>query len=113
MARGQKALDAGTPVLMTRLTILPEAEEDTRRSLVWYKMCSAIAAADFMKALEVGYARIRSAPRANPAVRGKTRSLRLDRFPFRIYYEASAEEILILRVFHLKRDQRTRFKKRR
>ena len=113
MARSEEAFDAGTPVLMFRLTILPEAEEDTRRSVLWYKMRSSMAGANFVKALEAGYALIQAAPRSYPVVRGRTRSVRLEKFPFRVYYETVADEILVLRVFHLKRDDRVRSKKRR
>lgn len=98
---------------MRRFTILPEAAEDTRRSVLWYKMRSVPAGENFLKALGDGYMRIQASPNSYPLVRGRTRSLPLVRFPFRIYYEVTEDEILVLRVFHLKRDRKTLFKRRR
>ena len=92
-----------------RLVITQEAETDIRASLIWYKLRSPLAAARFLVALDECYSAIRRSPISFQIERGRIRQVPVRRFPFKIYFEVVDGTILILRVYHLKHDERKRF----
>lgn len=111
MGHGKAPATAGPSVVTFRLIILQQAELDTRASLLWYRARSTVAAGNFLKELTACYESILAGPEQHRRLRGRIREARLARFPFKIYFEVVTEEILVLRVYHLKRSPRKRFAK--
>ena len=95
-----------------KLTIVAQAEQDIHSSFGWYRLRDIRASLGFLAAVDECTLRIAAAPMSFPQVGGGKRSVRLDRFPFRIYYEVEGPEVLILRVHHMKRRTPRHFPKR-
>ena len=92
---------------MTREVVLrPEAGDDIREGRRWYESQSAGLGAEYLRSVERCVARIERSPDLYPIVDEATRRARLRRFPFAIYYEVEDEQIVILAVWHYRRDPR-------
>jgi plasmid stabilization system protein ParE len=82
------------------------ARDDVREARRWYEAQRAGLGAAFVESLEVCVAQIERSPELWPRVDGETRRGRLRRFPYVLYYELHRDDILILAVWHGRRDPR-------
>lgn len=90
---------------MSRQTIFRRvAREDVRAARRWYEGRLAGLGAAFLRSLEVCIAQIERTPEIWPCVDGGTRRGRLRRFPYVVYYEVQGDDILVLAVWHGRRD---------
>jgi plasmid stabilization system protein ParE len=80
------------------------ARDDVREIRRWYEEQRPGLGAAFIQSLEVCVAQIERTPEIWPRVDGDTRRGRLRRFPYVLYYELHGDDILILAVWHSRRD---------
>ena len=80
------------------------ARDDVRSARRWYEERRAGLGAAFVQSLEVFIAQIERNPEIWPCVDGETRRGQLRRFPYVVYYELHEDDILVLAVWHGRRD---------
>jgi len=80
------------------------ARDDVRSARRWYEARRPGLGAAFLQSLEVCVAQIERTPEIWPHVDGGTRRGRLRRFPYVVYYELHGDDILVLAVWHGRRD---------
>lgn len=82
----------------------PEADIELHEALKWYAGQKLRLDTEFMRCIDEAVSRIQRNPEMFPiALRGARKAI-VKRFPYIIYYEIGAGEIMILAVFHTKRD---------
>jgi plasmid stabilization system protein ParE len=95
-----------------RLRLTPEAEFDLDEAHLWYHRQSPRLAATFLATVNASIASIQRHPEAYALVDRTTRRALVRRFPYTIFYEAEATEIVVYAIFHGARDPRA-WKRRR
>lgn len=83
-----------------RLEIHPEALEEMKSAVRWYRERSANAASSFVEQVDEAIALIVQSPDRWPAGRNGTRKFVLHRFPFAVIYRGDAAAIQVLAVAH-------------
>jgi plasmid stabilization system protein ParE len=81
----------------------PEAREDFRDAMHWYRSRSVIASAEFRRTVSDAIRHISQAPHRWPQYLHGTRRLVLDRFPFSVIYLNDPDLVTIIAVAHSKR----------
>jgi len=87
-----------------RIVIRPEAEGDLEEAYRWYEEQVPGLGSDFLLCFEEGLAKIERLPQGYPAVRKDIRRLLIRRFPYGIFYLLVEDSIIVLGVFHARRD---------
>lgn len=88
---------------MKAIEFHPGAQADYDESLDWYAARSALAARTFADAVDKSLRRIQRNPEQFPAVDGLHRETTLRRFPFRIVFRLTDEQVVIVALAHAKR----------
>ena len=84
---------------MTRSVVFrPQAEDEVLEVERWYEARREGLGSEFGAAVDEMIARIVDNPLAFQRVRGETRRGVLQRFPYAVYFRATAEEIIVLAV---------------
>jgi plasmid stabilization system protein ParE len=84
--------------------IRPDAERDIAEAYRWYEEQRIGLGAAFLLCVEEGLAKIQRAPEAYPVVHKNVRRLLIKRFPYGIFYAVEQPVIIVLAVFHERRD---------
>lgn len=87
-----------------RIVIRPEAEGDLEEAYRWYEEQVPGLGTDFLLCFEEGLAKIERRPQGYPVVRKDIRRLLIRRFPYGIFYLVVEDSIIVLGVFHARRD---------
>lgn len=82
----------------------PEAEAELAEARVWYGLQGDGLDVALMLRIDQTLQRIVQAPQAYPIVYRQLRRVVVRQFPFAIFYEAAADEILIFAVYHSRRN---------
>lgn len=85
----------------------PEADRELRESQSWYARQRLGLDAEFMRCVDEAIMRIQRNPMSFPIALRHARKAMVKRFPYTLYFEASESEIMVLAVFHAKRDPQT------
>jgi toxin ParE1/3/4 len=88
---------------MTRMRLLPEAEEELRAAARFYEAEQEGLGRALMHEVRRAFRFIRDYPEAARVERGEVRVRQIGRFPYRIYYRARPEEILVIAIGHRRR----------
>jgi plasmid stabilization system protein ParE len=83
-----------------RLEIHPEALEEIKSAVRWYRERSESAAVRFVEEFDEAVALIAQSPNRWPGGRNGTRKLVLRRFPFAVIYRPGTATIQVLAVAH-------------
>lgn len=94
------------------LEVRQEAEEDISASAAWYAQREPGLEERFLDDLDECYAFILRNPMGPARVSGPYRQFRLSRFPFHVVYMVIGDMVLVMRVYHMKRDARGKLKTR-
>ena len=86
--------------------IRPEAEADLDEARRWYDRQREGLGADFLLCFEAALEKIRRDPEIYPTVFKRLRRGLIRRFPYGVFYLIEEEEIVIVGVFHGRRDPR-------
>jgi plasmid stabilization system protein ParE len=84
----------------------PIARLEIDEAMEWYKKQKVGLEAEFRDAVEQMLERVAAAPVRFGPVRGEVRRALLRRFPYAIHFVLDRNAIIILAVFHTKRDPR-------
>ncbi|MGH7551811.1 MAG: type II toxin-antitoxin system RelE/ParE family toxin [Longimicrobiales bacterium] len=88
---------------MKPLRIHPEAEAELQQAFEFYEQQAEGLGVDFLDEVERVWAAIRQLPESgSPADEGIRRSV-IRRFPFVVFYEAQADQIVVWAVAHQRR----------
>ena len=82
----------------------PAAEIELHEAAGWYARQQAGLDTEFMRCIDEAVSRIRKYPEMFPIALRQARKALVKRFPYTIYYEIGNNEIMVLAVFHAKRD---------
>ena len=83
-----------------------EAEADLYAAEQWYGGPSAPAARAFLRALHARLADIQRFPQSYQLIYRTLRRAPLRRYPYVIIYRIERERIVVVSIFHVRRDQR-------
>lgn len=81
----------------------PEAKEDFRDALRWYRTQSPIASAEFRKTVSGAIRNVAQSPQLWPKYLHGTRRFVIHRFPFSVVYLDDPDILTIIAVAHSKR----------
>jgi plasmid stabilization system protein ParE len=87
-----------------RLIIRPEAEAEMADAFDWYEDRVPGLGADFMLRLDAVFSAIVRSPQQFPRVHRIVRRALTRRFPYEVLFVEDAERIVVLSVFHAKRN---------
>ena len=86
------------------LVIRPEGEADISDACRWYEGQREELGADFLLCIEAALDSIKRNPRQYPQIHKDIRRAFIRRFPYGIYYLVEDDRIVVLAVFHARRD---------
>ena len=84
--------------------IRPEAEADLAEACQWYEEQRPGLAERFLLSVEAALSGIERFPESFPVVYNQVRRVLLRRFPYGIFYLLEESRVVVLAVFHCKRD---------
>ena len=86
------------------ISLRPEAESEVRNAFQWYEQQVSGLGTSFLLSMDALLQAIQRNPRAYPEKYRGIRGAGLRRFPFVVYYIFEEGKIVVLAVFHAKRD---------
>lgn len=89
------------------LIIRPEAELDMREAYVWYEKQVPALGANFLLHVDAALRTVQRYPLQYPVIYRNARRCLVRRFPYGIYYVVEDKRIVVVAVFHAKRDPRS------
>jgi plasmid stabilization system protein ParE len=87
-----------------KLALLSEAEEEFKEAIAWYAKQKKGLGRRFAQAVKAQFKAIQKNPRMHAVVLDDVRKATMKQFPYIIPYTVTSEEIIIIAVFHCKRD---------
>ena len=91
-----------------RVRFAPEAARDLEEAAHWYEEQRKGLGSAFMLSIEASLASIKRNYESFPIVCGSTRRALTKRFPYGVFFEIEEAEIIVLAIFHLCRDPKSR-----
>ena len=88
----------------SKLIIRPEAENEIREAVLWYESCVEGLGSEYLLSLDACFSAISRNPKSFPAVHKSIRMALLKRFPYEVFYLIEVNYVIVLAVFHAKRD---------
>lgn len=89
------------------LIIRPAAEAELADAYAWYEDRIPGLGADFLNAVEAALSSIKRNPDTGPVVHQSIRRSLIRRFPYAIFYIEEPTRIVVLAVFHVRRNPAT------
>lgn len=90
---------------MTReLLVRPDAEAEMAEAQAWYESRSPGLGADFLLSVDAALQAVARNPFRFPAVYKNVRRALTKRFPYQIFFVAEEHKVLVLAVFHARRN---------
>ena len=90
---------------MIRVRFLPDAEAEYRAARAWYEAQRSGLGKELTAAVDTAIERIVSDPRSWPIVwPPEVRQTLVHRFPYVIYFVTTDDEVLVVSVFHARRN---------
>jgi len=93
--------------MKSTLRLRPEAEADLKEVYRWYEGQRRGLGDDFLLCVEAALEALLENPNQFPVVHKEVRRMVLRRFPYSIFYLTPGDEIVVLAIFHGRRDPRT------
>ena len=92
--------------MIYHLLLRPDAEAELLQAKDWYEKSRLGLGEEFEEAVASTLERIAETPQVFPKVHGEIRCAILRRFPYAIYFRILETKIVIIAVFHSRRDPR-------
>ena len=90
---------------MSRGAALTElARDDIRKARRWYRSLHPLLERDFVRSVRTCVDRIVEFPEAHPLVHPNVRKALVGRFPYLVLYRYAAGSVVLIAVFHARRD---------
>jgi plasmid stabilization system protein ParE len=87
-----------------RFIVRPEAEADLTSAFRWYEAKSWGLGTEFLRAVDVCFAKVRRTPQAYQEIKLGVRRARLRRFPYSVYYIIDDRGIAVVACLHWRRN---------
>ena len=87
-----------------RLIVRPEAESELLEAIDWYEARSPGLGSGLLRCVDACYQRLLRQPESYPVVHRETRMATVRRFPYLVLYRVRDESIVVVAVFHARRD---------
>jgi plasmid stabilization system protein ParE len=84
--------------------VRPQAEAELEAAAAWYADRARGLGAEFVRVVDAAFAAIHRNPLQFPVVHGTVRRAVIRRFPYSVLFTATEEEIVVLSLFHSRRD---------
>jgi toxin ParE1/3/4 len=88
------------------LVVRPEASADALEASRWYEERIDGLGLRFLYELDAAMISIRKSPSSYPIYRHEIRRIRVNRFPYGVFFAVTEFRVVVLGVFHLHRDPR-------
>jgi toxin ParE1/3/4 len=88
------------------LIIQPEAEEDIAEAFGWYEARLSGLGSEFLLVLDAVFNSILRDPNIYPQVHKQVRRALARRFPFAVFFLVEKTRVVVLSIFHVKRNPR-------
>lgn len=95
------------------LTVREEAEEDVTSAMLWYSSHHPDRIPRFLSAIDDCLAFIQHQPHGPVRIERGYQQFPLRSFPYFVVYRVEGLEVVVVRVFHMKRDPGTKLGRRR
>ncbi|MEZ4879523.1 MAG: type II toxin-antitoxin system RelE/ParE family toxin [Chitinophagales bacterium] len=95
---------------MYKIVYRPRALEELEDSLRWYGEKSKKVAENFKEAIKEKIESIKESPKQNPKKYKNYYEAKLKKYPFVIIYVVENERVLIVAIFHQKRNPKKKYK---
>ena len=92
---------------MTRLVVRPAAANDLRSAYRWYEEQQPGLGEELLEEVQAVIDRMLLLPRAYPTVHRDTRRALVRRFPYGIFFRANDDAVIVVAVYHLRRNPRS------
>ena len=89
-----------------RLVVRPAAANDLASAYRWYEQRQTGLGEDLLQAAQALMDQILLLPRAYPVVHRDTRRALIQRFPYGIFYRLDGDAVIVVAVYHLRRNPR-------
>jgi toxin ParE1/3/4 len=89
------------------IIIRPEAEQDIREAYSWYETQISGLGANFLLRIDAALSSVQRNPRQYPLIHQEVRRCLVRRFPYGILFLEEDKRVIVLAVFHAKRDPRS------
>lgn len=86
------------------LIIRPDAESELAEAFGWYEDQVSGLGADYLNVVEAALLGIKRNPETYPVVHKSIRRCLIRRFPYSIFYLVEPTRIIVLAVFHVRRN---------
>jgi len=90
--------------MIDRVIFTEEADTDVAESYNWYERCEPGLGEDYLRCVEACILTIQRHPEIYPVVLDHFRRALVRRFPYEIFYELTADAIVVYSVFHCSQD---------
>lgn len=90
--------------MMLRIAFRRAAESEFAEAVIWYDQRRAGLGQEFIHEIEQALDRAAAAPQRYPVVAGDVRRTVTRRFPFAIYFRVRLDTLVVLAVFHGRRN---------
>lgn len=87
-----------------KLVFLPEARQDIFDACLWYQEQSIGLGMEFLMCLDAAILSVERHPKIYPIVHENYRRALVRRFPYAIFFEIDAEQIVVYSIFHCSQD---------
>ena len=87
-----------------RLIVRPEAEAEMADAFDWYEARVAGLGEAFLLCLDAVFSAVMRNPRQYPRIHRTVRRALVRRFPYEVFFVEDAERVVVLSVFHAKRN---------
>ena len=88
------------------LIIRPEAEADMTEAFDWYEERDLGLGSEFLRSIDAIFGSITRNPLQYPIVHRSLRKAVARRFPYQVFYTVEKHGVLVVAVFHARRDPR-------
>ena len=86
------------------LLVRPEAEADLTGAYRWYEdKCDGLGA-EFLRSVEASLISLRKNPESCQKIHQNIRRALIRRFPYGVFYVVEQDRVVLLAVFHVRRD---------
>lgn len=89
-----------------RLFVRDDAVADLEEATDWYEARRPGLGGEFLRAVRALFASVAREPGQYPIARSPVRRARVRRFPYVVYFVAEPDSVVVLAVFHGRRDPR-------
>ena len=90
--------------MIRELIIRPEAEAELAEGFKWYEARVAGLGLEFIRAVDSLFNSIIRNPQAFPVVYERARRALTRKFPYEVFFMVDADSVVVLAVFHAKRN---------